>query len=81
MAEKTAQEYQAEIDRLKKELEQVKTAAAMPITGTLAVGGRTASHTVFGIEEMLLQVNADDTVGGFGSEWQRDILPLWSSVC
>ncbi|MBL91546.1 MAG: hypothetical protein CMH56_07000 [Myxococcales bacterium] len=71
MAEKTAQEYQAEIDRLKKELEQVKTAAAMPITGTLAVGGRTASHTVFGIEEMLLQVNADDTVGYVNSQMAK----------
>ena len=43
----------------------------MPITGTLAVGGRTASHTVFGIEEMLLQVNADDTVGYVNSQMAK----------
>ena len=54
-----------------KELEKAKSTPAMPITGTLAVGGRSASHTVFGVEEMLLQVNSDDTIGYVNSQMVR----------
>ena len=71
MSEKTAEQYEAEIERLKKELEKAKSTPAMPITGTLAVGGRSTSHTVFGVEEMLLQVNSDDTVGYVNSQMVR----------
>ena len=72
MAEKTAAEYEAEIAALKKNPRKSKEHAGDAYcTGTLAVGGRSTSHTVFGVEEMLLQVNADDTIGYVNSQMVR----------
>ena len=71
LTDRTPEDYEAEINRLRDELEKAKNKSAVPITGTLAIGGKTTAHTIFGIEEMLLQVNEDSTVGYVNSQMAK----------
>ena len=60
----TVEELEARVKELEAEVTRLRSAAVMPVTGTIAVGvpnGR--SHTVLGAEEMVLQVGPDDAVG------------------
>ncbi|HOI09030.1 MAG TPA: hypothetical protein PK313_01005, partial [Myxococcota bacterium] len=60
----TAEELQARVVELEREVARLRAVVAMPVTGTIAVAGsRGRSLTVAGAEEMILQVNADDRVG------------------
>lgn len=61
---RTAEELEARVAELEREVARLHASAAMPVTGTIAAGGsRGRSLTVSGAEEMILQVNADDRVG------------------
>ena len=61
---RTVEELEARVKELEAEVGRLKSAAVMPVTGTIAIGapgGR--SHTVLGAEEMVLQVGPDDAIG------------------
>ena len=61
---RTAEELEARVKELEAEVERLRSAAVLPVTGTIALGVRGgASHTVMGAEEMVLQVAPDDTIG------------------
>jgi len=61
---KTVEELEARVGELEREVERLRSATIMPVTGTIAVGHRGGtSHTVLGAEEMVLQIGPDDAVG------------------
>lgn len=62
MSTKTSEEYEAEIERLRAENQRLKTQTSLTLMGTIAVAPRTKSFTIAGIDELILQVGADDTV-------------------
>jgi hypothetical protein len=59
----TVEELAARVRELEGELARLRSAALVPVAGTVSVGikGGT-SHTVMGAEEMVLQVGADDAI-------------------
>ena len=60
---RTAEELEAEIARLQKENERLRAQSSLTLMGTIAVAPRNKSFTIAGLEELILQVGTDDTVG------------------
>ena len=63
MATRTSEEYEAEIAALKAQVAQYKTRTAMTMFGRVTAAPRQGTMTIAGLEEMILQVSGDDTVG------------------
>jgi class 3 adenylate cyclase len=63
LAAKTLEECRAEIEALRAEVERLRRINRGNLTGTLAVLGGDSSQTIAGLEEMIIEVKPDDTVG------------------
>jgi len=60
----TLEELESRVKELEAENARLRNAAAVAITGTMAVGSRSSGGlTVMGAEEMVLQVGPDDKIG------------------
>jgi class 3 adenylate cyclase len=60
---KTIEQYEADIARLQAENERLKSQGALALMGTICAVPRGKSSTISGLDEMVLQVGLDDTVG------------------
>ena len=63
MADKTPEEYEARIAQLQAELDRMRAGSVFALTGTLSIAPSTGGATVLGVEEMILQIGEDDTIG------------------
>jgi class 3 adenylate cyclase len=60
---KTVEQLEAENRELRAELERIKSKQALTMFGNVTVAPRTAKLTIVGLEEMIVAVGDDDTVG------------------
>ena len=63
MPPNTLEECHAEIESLQKEIKRLRSAHASTLTATLAVVTDSGSLTIPGIEEMIIEIKPDDTIG------------------
>ena len=71
MSDKTNDQYEAELKTLKtenaelrKEIERMRQGSTFALTGSMSIASQNSgSLTILGIEEMILQIGKDDTVG------------------
>ncbi len=59
----TIEECHAEIESLQKEIKRLRNAHASTLSATLAVVSDSGSLTIPGIEEMIIEIKPDDTIG------------------
>jgi class 3 adenylate cyclase len=63
MEPRSPDDYEREIASLRTELERLKTRSAITMFERVSATTRTGSHTILGLEEMVLTIGADNTVG------------------
>jgi class 3 adenylate cyclase len=60
---KAVEEYEAELALLRAENERLKAQSSLTLMGTICAAPRGKSSTIAGLDEMVLQIGVDDTVG------------------
>ncbi len=71
MIARSPEEYEREISSLRAEIRRLETRTAMTMFERVSPATRTGTHTIFGLEEMVLTIGADNAIGYVNGSMMR----------